>query len=346
MVKPIALAFSGGALVSGALLLAHLSQSPPAEIQNLEELKGKFTQNEGQRSAKAASDNWPYCEQKLNHPSRVCSDWAEGGVRFNLRAIRGRFGEIVPVFESWSEKHASRNGVVVHLSGGTDLPPYSNLSDIRTAAFEVFHSRSYAIASLGYWGTDFRTTLEKNEILRASRDVEAAIGYYSDNCDCVPIIIAESLGAAVVFHYLSTEDALPVHLLAISPVMNGLGDAIEYYDESSATTGSFSLKTTRVYRVEEGARAVFVTKRLVSSLDHLKRFAGIQNTTPDARLLESRCPTFIVGREDPLNHGFRQWNLSSVTIVEGAEHDLFSANTPELRDAFLQFLRCTDFNSS
>lgn len=285
-------------------------------------------------------DAWPTCIEKSNQNLVACNTWHEGDLHFELVGILVENVAPVPVIVSRDTSYSISDRIVIHLTGGPDLPPFATWPDPRREAFNFFHDRGYLVASIAYWGTSFRTKFEDGEVLDAVADFEQVYEYYSRECDCAPLVVGESLGAAVLFNRSSSSAVPRERLLAIAPVMGGIDEAIAYYKEAMTNSElNINARRSRVYKAGEP-----LGYRLINSLEHLKKFSHKQNTSPSHLLLEGECPIFIVGRNDPLNGNFHKWDYSSVWEIDGAGHDLFSNHTNQLKAAFSAALECQNNN--
>lgn len=309
-------------------------------MTELEARLGSHSLREFNRAAK----DWSNCltsEAPGSLNSSVCSAWEENGLEFRLNRIDANDWASVPSIESLVAGSIEADKVVIHLSGGTDLPPFAYAADYRSDAFSYFHSRGYLFASIGYWGSRFRTNLQENEIDLAARDLRNALSYYRQRCACEPLVIGESLGAAIVFHYMRTYKDLNLDFLAISPVMLGISYAVSHFKTiRSSEELSREFATAYIYRSPDSEPEQFVGTRLIQPIRHLEAFAVERDTTPLDEMLNSQCPSFIIGENDPQNSGFDQWDLASIVAIENAGHDVFSGNTGKLHSVFETAIEC------
>jgi hypothetical protein len=307
---------------------------------DVSELMRHFQPSVSQKAADRAAVAWPECMARVGKTPYSCSKWNENSVNFNLTGIRGNDGSVTPVIESYIDRGSRNDQVIIHLTGGTDLSAYSYYNDARTSAMSNFHSRDFRIVSIGYWGTNFRTNLLKNEIFYAAKDFANVYNHYSETCKCKPGVVAESLGAAILFHYLNTNEDETVNFVAISPVLDGIESAVNYF-KSEKTTGPIATsRTSNVYELQDDGEFKRIGKRLVGSLDHLSSFAGDVDTKYNFLRKRPKCLTFVVGELDPLNAEFDFWKYPEIVRIEGMDHGLSDLKSPTVEKVLVDFVQC------
>lgn len=326
--------------------MRYRSENSRADDRDLAELKKMFTPSAGERAADRAAINWPECADRTDESSKICALWRDNDLDFSLKAVKNHQGGPIPVVESKLINNESNNKIAIHLTGGTDLPVYSFYSDSRTQYNLFFHKNGYKIVSVAYWGTNFRTNLMESEIVFAVNDFQTVYDSYARSCHCEPIVIAESLGAAILFNFLKKNESKKINFLAISPVMNGIDDAISYY-KNQETPNKFvnSAKTSNVYALGSEGKYHRIGKRMINSLDHLSSFVGAESTKFDFGTSMPTCFNFLIGTNDPLNAKFNEWDRAGVMKISNAGHDLAGAKSPELQSVFADFIECVRRNA-
>jgi len=332
--------FGGVLLVSTLLCGCSQPQSDSVE-EALAELDQRFPISESRVAATDAIEGWSDCLQDPARAYSKCADWNEGGISYSLRPITAPSGWVVPIIESSIVPKHKPDHVIIHLTGGPGSSPYAAFNDLRRPVYQFLKEQGYLVASIGYWGTNFRTTLQDGEVKLATQDLADTIEFYKQECRCAPIIIAESMGAGVTFNYLNEGGSIPNFALFIAPVMHGLDSAIEIFEREQADGGGFGTwATTRIYNLEGSRSESFVRKKMVDTGLHLSRFVVGGETSPSEQLIQSKCLTFVIGEHDRLNLEFTERTLPSVSVVKDAHHDVFENNERVIINLMTEIFRC------
>lgn len=334
---------------SGGVLLALLlfsgidpDNEDDARVGQIDEFMERFG-SRGRQDFNKAVKNWPICLTNHTSDRNRCMDWSDDNLNFSLIAVKDSSGFFTPLIESSIRAKVDRNKVIIHLSGGTDLPPFGHSDDHRADALEFFHTRGYLFSSVGYWGSRFRTNLQKSEIDLATRDLKSALDYYRTNCSCNPIIVAESLGASILFNYMIKYSDFELRFIAVAPGMLGVPYSIRHFRiASSSQELALERATAYIYSIADSGPEQFVKRRTVRPIEHLEAFAFQRETAPPQSLLNSECPRFIIGSNDPQNADFEERHLPSIIEIEGAEHDVYREDTDTLRRAFARAMSCIE----
>jgi pimeloyl-ACP methyl ester carboxylesterase len=287
-----------------------------------------------------AAEAWPKCAQTKGRSGTQCAHWSEGDVSFRLIRI-GRGERTTPVIESQSVQPRP-DRIVLYLNGGPDMWPFAYLPDGREAMFRVFYGKRFKVASIAYWGTSFRTNLEKGEIEAASRDLQATYNHYAQRCGCRPLVVAESLGASVLFYTLRQHPKAAYRFVAMSPAMRGLQEALMTFEETTTPKERvFGARRSYLYVRANSQAFSYSGPRLVQSFEHMKSFAGQEDNAFAEHLLDDRCSRVIMGSEDHLNRKYRPPIHERILVLPGLGHNLdLDADLKSTRTLLEQAIGC------
>ncbi len=331
-------------LCGASFLALHFQlSSNTSDSDLLDHLAQTTAQSPSKEAMDSAVENWSECVDEQTSDFFQCASWEADGIKFvSLGIVKDDW--VTPfVKSSFLRVAPDDKRVVLHLSGGTDLYPVSSLPDNRIAGYQAFYEAGYQVYSIGYWGTAFRTTLETQEIELAERDFFTAYEYLHENCDCEPLIVVESLGAGILFHHMKKRALAKYKFLAISPVLDGIEHAAEYYDsESSRRTNRFALAKSSYYTQSGDIYFDYVGWRIVNTTNHLKAFSeGIDSSITGISDTHS-CSRVLVGGDDPLNQEKSKQYPAFILRINGAGHALFDEAPLAVSGAVENFLRCAN----
>lgn len=294
----------------------------------------------------------------------VCKTWTEGGLTSELIALK--FGtHRVPVIESRSTD-ARPGPVVVDITGGPGGTPFSvdqaisekEIAEMRglggvkvhgverQAAYFRLLQRGFTIASIGYWGTSFRTLNAPKEMKRAIHDVRTAIDYYRDRDSAEPALLITSLGNHLALGALGKDRLEAMNFLAQVPVMDGL----QYHLRRVATERQRALEAGQgfgqwiffnIYRETEG-NSGFDHVRMLPIQDFFPQYVGTADYPWHDVNPQGLCSRIILGNKDPRTVGFLASgdDLPNFITVLAADHDLFENAPQKMRRIFDGYSDC------
>lgn len=328
------------AMIGGGLFVSSLFDEPPEMTQEERDriMDPRLIQSAAERFAEEATEDWPQCAEGTDE---ICASWSEEGFDFSLVAIRSGDGE-TPVIESTLPGKAIEGRVLIHLTGGPMGPTISGGRDWRTELFEDFYNSGFTIASVGYWGTRFRTMVVRNEITYAGKDLARVYDHYKSACDCEPSILATSFGAGVALYSLR-EGEIPsdAPVLLLSPVLPGF-KALARRNRQEVTDREREVSFTRTFlyhRSEDGGISI-VGPRIVQNYRVNEAYARDHRTDYDSEIFTGLCSKAMVGLDDFRMLDFDRWGDPKIIAIEGAGHNLAEDAPTQLSATIRSFMDC------
>lgn len=308
-----------GGLVAAGCSYASLGRAETTSDEDATWLRQ--ASSESYVEAKKAAQSWPNCAAANGRSGFDCASWTEDNVSFRLVGIRRR--EIAtPVIESRSGRPRP-DRIVIYLNGGPDMWPFAYLPDARVALFRTFYEKRYKVASIAYWGTSFRTNLEEGEIKAASQDLQAVYVHYARRCGCRPMIVAESLGASVLFYTMRKNPKSAYMFVALSPAMQGMQQSVTMFEEAfSPKAKVINSRASHVYERSPGTAFRYRGSKLINSLQHMKSFVGQEDNSFAEEFLTDRCSRVIIGAADHHNQLYRPPMNKQILVLPNLGHDL------------------------
>lgn len=329
-------------LLGMALLAIPTSCAAPSEHDRgeAEPALQKFMSSPNIASAAEALYKWEDCAGQREESIHVCHEWDGDKIAFKLVSI-GERSLTTPAIESKRLGNRRVGRVVIHLTGGPDLPPFATESDNRSKPLSEFHDQNFTLVSVGYWGTSVRTVFEDGEIVLAAQDFENILRNYRIECGCEPLVIAESLGANILFYYLNENPNSKVQFLAVSPAIMGITHAVESIEDHRQPSDlNVNSRSSILYSRNNDGSFVRVGFRLINSFEHLRRFAEGQDTTIPTIQTEYGCSKILIGRDDELNAGLDRNHDRRITSIDKAGHDLYEDQPLVVQSILREFIQC------
>lgn len=293
-----------------------------------------------------AMELWPICILKKHNIEINCHSWQEKDIEYRITGIKGELG-YVPVIQSYYKKFETSNKYLIHMTGGPAGVPYASKFDSRSDALNIFMKKGFKIVSIGYWGSRFRTIFKQNEINFAAKDFQSVYDFYSEKNYRSPLVVAESLGAHILFQSLHDYKYDDMYFIAVSPAMLGLKEANSHFNKTmDARALKFNSKLSYLYKYYEnnpsGMKFQFQSGKLINTSEHFDKFAKDVNTIVPLDINMHECSKIIIGKNDPLNLMFLNSNYekNSRLMIIDAGHDIYKDNIVQSVEIFENFVAC------
>lgn len=297
----------------------------------------------------------------------ICKTSSTTGLTSELIALKID-DQIVPVIES-RLTDAEPGPVVVDITGGPGGEPFAvddtltdkQIAEMRDLGINVngqdWHAsyvrlleRGFTIASIGYWGTSFRTLNSPDEIQLAIREVRTVIDHYRNRDGAEPALLTTSLGNHLVLGALGKERLKAMNFLALVPVMDGLQHHLRRVARETADARTKAKATGEPYGhwavfhlySEAKGEKEFREVRMLPTHDLFPRYAGAADFPWSAIRPRSPCARIILGNKDPRTRGYlaARDKLPPFITVLASNHDLFADAPKEMRAIFDQYADC------
>lgn len=297
----------------------------------------------------------------------ICKTSTTTGLTSELIALKID-DQIVPVVES-RLTDAEPGPVVVEITGGPGGEPFSvddaltekQIAEMRNLGIKVngqdrrasyvrLIERGYTLASIGYWGTSFRTLNSPDEIQLAIREVRAVIDHYRDREGAEPALLTTSLGNHLALGALGEERLEAMNFLALVPVMDGLQHHLRRVERETAEARTKAKATDthygdwtvfHLYSETKGEKE-FSQVQMLPIHDFFPRYAGGADFPWSAVQPRGPCARIILGRKDPRTRGYlaARHELPQFVTVLASDHDSFADAPKEMRAIFNQYADC------
>lgn len=297
----------------------------------------------------------------------ICETSTRGGLTSELIALRFH-GQIVPVIESRLAE-AKPGPVIVEINGGPGGKPFAvddpltekQIAKMREAGFPIngmdrhasyisLVERGFTIASIGYWGTSFRTLNAPDEMQLAIREVTTVIDHYRDRDGAEPALLTTSLGNHLALGALGDERLEAMNFLALVPVMDGLQQHLRRAERERAEARNNAKASGELYgqwipfhlyREAKGGKD-FDHVRMLPVHDFFPQYAGAADLPWGAVRPTGPCSRIILGSKDPRTRDYlaARDDLPQFVTVLASDHDLFVDTPQEMRAIFDQYADC------
>jgi len=300
----------------------------------------------------------------------VCKAWTQQGVTSTLIALQ--FGaNWVPVIESRLASTADGGPVVLHIEGGPGAEPFQvseamgdeflaeqrrirpnelPVGDIRKSPYYLLLDRGYTIASIGYWGMNFKTLNVRGEFELAARDVSVAVDYYRDRQGADLPLVTFSLGNHLALAALGKDRIEKMNVLALVPVMDGLqhhlktslsamAEELAEAEDKGHPYGNWTFFA--IYKhSDEGMK--FDHSRMLPMHDYVPQFIGAADFAWKDVTPGELCSKVVLGNKDPRTLAYLKAtnDLPDFVRVLKADHDLFKDAPDQSQGVFLEFADC------
>lgn len=343
------------------------------EAQSTEEILRKMISARSDKPRLGLPSAWFNCLRRLGGGANfkadrvVCETWTFEELQSDLVALRVG-DKVVPVLESKSR--LNENGkVVVDVTGGPGGQPFyvkpflseEQLEKFRRAGFVRFGvesrsayiwllDRGFTVASIGYWGTNFRILNVQSGIDLAIADVATAYEFYRDAEGVDPPLIMTSLGNHLALGALGRRRLERIPFLSVVPAMDGLQDHLkraqaEFEHERSKGNGKSKISdswiSANIYaRTEKGFD--FGESRMISLSEFVPRFVGKADLPLNGLTPKDGCSRIVLGTRDPRTAGYlaRNHALPDFISVLDANHDVFEDSPERMREIFEGYANC------
>jgi len=297
----------------------------------------------------------------------ICKTSTTNGLTSELIALKVD-DQIVPVIES-RLTDAGPGPVLVEITGGpggepfavADAPTDKQIAEMREFGIKVnaieWHAsyvrllkRGFTIASIGYWGTGFRTLNAPDEMQLAIREVRSVIDHYRDREGTEPALLTTSLGNHLALGALGEERLEAMNFLALVPVMDGLQHHLRRVEKEMAAARTKAKATGapygqwtafHLYREGEGEKD-FDQVRMLPLQDFFPRYAGAADYPWGAVQPTGPCSRIILGSKDPRTRGYlaAHDDVHDFITVLASDHDPFADAPIEMRAIFDRYADC------
>lgn len=319
-----------------------------------------------------ASD-WLQCLKRQKEGMRtpatrtICKTTTTTGLTSELIALKVG-DQIVPVIES-RLADAEPGPVLVDITGGPGGEPYAvddaltdrQIAEMRDLGIKVngqdWHAsyvrlleRGFTIASIGYWGTSFRTLNSPDEIQLAIREVRTVIDHYRNRDGAEPALLTTSLGNHLALGALGEERLEAMNFLALVPVMDGLQHHLRRVERETAEARARAKATGEPYGdwtvfhlySEANGEKEFGQVRMLPVHDFFPRYAGAADFPWSAVRPTGPCARIILGSKDPRTRGYlsARDELPQFVTVLASDHDPFADAPKEMHAVFNQYADC------
>lgn len=289
-----------------------------------------------------------------------CESWSYQGMTSTLAALR-QDDYFVPVIETQIDGSDKKLGTVLHLVGGTGgqifetnpAPPPEVIESFKSidgaeyrgvteSPVMVFLEAGYTIASVGYWGTAFRTTDTPDEIDLAVQDVRIAWDFYENSSSAEPVLLTESLGNHIALEALGGGKLETLQNLANVPAIDGIQHMVEVYQREVPVEDRDGKFTNFNIFAERGGRYVFSERRMLSVDRVTQQFVGRKDLPLRDIRPKRACSRTILGSKDYRTRRYLKVTkeLPEHIIVLNADHDVAKDAPEEERAIYQKFVDC------
>lgn len=299
----------------------------------------------------------------------ICKTSTRNGLTSELIALEID-DQVVPVIES--RLTDARSGpVIVEITGGPGGKPFAvddaltekqvaEMRDLgikvngidRHASYVSLLNRGFTIASIGYWGTNFRTLNTPDEMQLAIREVRTVIDHYRDREGAEPALLTGSLGNHLALGALGEERLEAINFLALVPVMDGLQHHLRRFEKGTADARTRAKATGEPYGEWKVFHLYKETKngkdfdqlRMLPVHDFFPQYAGTADFPWSAIRPIGPCSRIILGSKDPRTRGYlaARDGLPQFITVLASDHDLFADAPIEMQAIFDRYSDCLE----
>jgi hypothetical protein len=214
------------------------------------------------------------------------------------------------------------------------------------AAYFKFLERGFTIASIGYWGTSFRTLNAPNEMELAVQDVRTAIDYYRDREGTEPALLISSLGNHLALGALGKDRLEAMNFLSMVPLMDGLQHHLrrvekeieEERQKAQANGKPFGHWIFFNIYSQTGDNRDFAHVQMLPLHDFIAPYVGAADYPWREVSPKSPCSRIVLGNKDPrtLDYLAAHENLPEAITVLASDHDLH-ADAPNEMSGILEW---------
>lgn len=297
----------------------------------------------------------------------ICKASTTSGLTSELIALKVD-DQIVPVIES-RLTDAKPGPVIVDITGGPGGEPFAvdygftdtEIAELRDLGFKVngiewrasyvrLLERGFTIASIGYWGTRFRTLNTPDEMQLAIREVRTVIDHYRNRDGAEPALLTTSLGNHLALGALGEERLEAMNFLALVPIMDGLQHHLRRVEREMAEARTKAKVTGEPYGEwtvfhlysETKGENEFDQVRMLPVHDFFPRYAGAADFPWSAVRPTGSCARIILGSKDPRTRGYLAAHdeLPQFVTVLASDHDPFADAPKKMHTIFNQYADC------